>query len=194
MSTDYNLRTIKICLFFLTLALNLTVNALFFNDSTMHKIYTDNGSYNFLYQLPQMLYSLIISIVIKTILSLLSLTEKSILALKEGKKNNDENCINQSINNKYESFIRCIKIKLIIFFALDFIFLLAFWYYLSCFCALYKNTQIHLIKDTLSSFALSLLYPFFLNFIPGFFRISSLKKKDKNGEYMYNTSKILQLI
>ena len=195
LSTDYNLRTIKICLFFLTLALNLTVNALFFNDSTMHKIYTDNGSYNFLYQLPQILYSLIISVVIKTILSFLSLTEKSILILKEGKKNNDENGINNnSINNKYESFIRCIKIKLIIFFALDFIFLLAFWYYLSCFCALYKNTQIHLIKDTLSSFALSLLYPFFLNFIPGFFRISALKKKDKNAEYMYNTSKILQLI
>ena len=41
LSTDYNLKTVKINLFFLTFALNLTVNACFFNDSTMHKIYKD---------------------------------------------------------------------------------------------------------------------------------------------------------
>ena len=193
LSTDYNLKTVKICLFFLTLALNLTVNALFFNDSTMHKIYEDNGNYNFLYQLPQILYSLLISVFIKTILSLLSLTEKSIIQLKEVKKDNDNNN-NINNNEKYASFIKCIKIKLIIFFIFYFIFLIAFWYYLSCFCALYKNTQTHLIKDTLSSFALSLFYPFLLNLIPGLLRISALKNKNNGAECMYNTSKILQLI
>ena len=49
LSRDYNLKSVKINLFFLTFGLNLTVNALFFNDSTMHKIYTDEGSYNYLF-------------------------------------------------------------------------------------------------------------------------------------------------
>ena len=185
LSTDYNLRTIKINLFFLTFALNLTVNACFFNDSTMHKIYQDEGSYNFLYQLPQIIYSLLITVLVKTILSMLSLTEKSIVKLKQEKKIDV---------NEFTKVNKCLKIKLIIFFALEFVFLLLFWYYLSCFCALYKNTQVHLIKDTLTSFALSLFYPFVLNLIPGLFRISSIKKKDKNSKCLYKTSQLLQLI
>ena len=185
LSTDYNLRMIKINLFFLTFALNLTVNACFFNDSTMHKIYEDEGSYNFAYQLPQIIYSLIITVLIKTALSLLSLTEKSIVKIKQNKK------IEMNIINKG---IKCIKIKLIIFFVLEFIFLAFFWFYVSCFCALYRNTQSHLVKDTLTSFALSLLYPFALNLIPGLFRISSLKTKNNDSKCLYKVSTILQLI
>ena len=86
LSTDYNLKTVKINLFFLTFALNLTVNACFFNDSTLHKIYKDDGNYNFLFQLPQIIYSLLISIIIKTVLSMLSLTEKGIVKLKQMKE------------------------------------------------------------------------------------------------------------
>ena len=185
LSTDYNLKTVKINLFFLTFALNLTVNACFFNDSTMHKIYKDDGSYNFLFQLPQIIYSLLISIIIKTVLSMLSLTEKGIVKLKQMKEID---------HNKIIKEIKYIKIKLIIFFVLEFIFLVLFWYYLSCFCALYKNTQSHLIKDTLTSFVLSLFYPFALNLIPGLFRISALKAKNKDSKCLYAISKILQLI
>ena len=43
-SKDYNLRIIKIDLFFISFALSYAVNALFFNDNTMHKIYEDEGS------------------------------------------------------------------------------------------------------------------------------------------------------
>ena len=184
LNTDYNLKAIKVNLFFLTFALNLTVNALFFNDSTMHKIYEDQGNYNFLYQLPKIIYSLAISVILKTILSLLSLTEKNIIKLKE--------C--ESSFDKYKQFKKCLKIKLIVFFVLEFVFLLAFWYYISCFCALYKNTQSQLINDTLFSFALSLIYPFVLYLIPGFFRIPALNKNNKDGECLYKISKIIQLI
>ena len=46
---DFNSRIIKMFLFFFLFDLNLTVNALFFNDDTMHKIYEDEGDYNFVY-------------------------------------------------------------------------------------------------------------------------------------------------
>ena len=54
---DYNSKIIKIDLFFISFILSYTINALFYSDSTMHKIYEDQGSYNFVYQLPQIIYS-----------------------------------------------------------------------------------------------------------------------------------------
>ena len=75
-----------------------------------------------------------------------------------------------------------------------FIFLIFFWFYISCFCSVYRNTQLHLIKDTLVSFGLSFIYPIFINLVPGIFRIPSLKapNKDKNCQYLF--SKLIQII
>ena len=69
-----------------------------------------------------------------------------------------------------------------------------FWYYLACFGIIYKKTQLHLIKDTLISFGLSLLYPFILYLLPGIFRIPSLRSPNQNKKYLYKFSQIVQLI
>ena len=182
-NSDYNSKIIKIILFLFSFSLYLTVNALFFNDSTMHKIYEDFGEYNFIYQISNIIYSTIISAIISIIIKYLSLSEKYILKIKDEKKNKAK---------KYLEIINCLNIKFIIFFILCFLFLLFFWFYLTCFCGIYKNTQIHLIKDTLISFGLSLVYPLILNLLPGIFRISSLKTT--NRECIYKISKYIQLI
>ena len=184
---DYNSPIIKIFLFFFTFVLFYTVNALFYTDSTMHEIYEESGKFNFIYHIPQILYSTIISSSINIIIKTLSLSEKNILEIKKEKKIID-------LKNKIKKVLKCLKIKFTFFFILSFIFLVLFWYYLSCFCAVYKNTQIHLLKDTLLSFCLSLLYPFGLNLIPGFFRIPSLKDVNKNKICLYRISKIIQII
>ena len=188
---DYNSEIIKISLLLFSFSLYFTVNTLFFTDSTMHKIYEDRGSFDFIYQIPQILYSTIISFITNTIVSYLSLTEKNILKIKEAKEK-----IKDDISNLVAKTKKCLMIKFILFFILNFLFLLFFWYYISCFCAVYKNTQTHLIKDTLISYSLSLLYPFGINFLPGIFRIPALnsKKKDKDKEFIYKFSKIIQLI
>ena len=59
------------------------------------------------------------------------------------------------------------------------VLLFGFWYYLSAFCAVYYNTQIPLIKNNISSFITSMIYPFFLELIPVIFRIISLRYKIK---------------
>ncbi len=59
---------------------------------------------------------------------------------------------------------------------------------------MYKNTQIHLIKDTLISFGTSMLYPFILYFFPGIFRIPALNDKKKDKEFMFKISKVIQLL
>ena len=60
------------------------------------------------------------------------------------------------------------------------------------FCAIYRNTQIHLLKDTLMSFGLSLLFPFCVYLIPGFVRIFALSYCKNKRECLYNFSKFLQ--
>ena len=182
---DYNLRVIKICLFLFNFSLYYTVNALFFNDSTMHKIYEEQGNYNFIDQIPQILYSSIICAFINILITYISLSEKNIIKLKNNHKKGQE-----SIN----IILKCLKIKFTLFFILLFLFLILFWYYISCFCAVYKNTQTILIKDTIFSFTLSLIYPIGLYLIPGIFRIPSLRDKNSDKDYCYIVSKIIQLI
>ena len=56
----------------------------------MHKIYIDQGMFNFIYQIPKILFSTIISSSINIIIKLLSLIERNILEIKNEKKNLDE--------------------------------------------------------------------------------------------------------
>ena len=183
-NTDYNSKIIKIILFLFSFALYFTINTLFFNDETLHKIYEDQGNFNFIYQIPNILYSSIITSIINSIIKFLSLTEKNIIEIKKTKTKDN-------MLEKSSKLLKCLIIKFILFFILVFLFLFIFWYYLICFCGIYKNTQIHLIKDTLISFGLSLLYPFLLCLLPGILRILSLKTKKR--KCMYIISKIIQI-
>ena len=92
------------------------------------------------------------------------------------------------------NLINLLKVKFALFLLLIFFLLLLFWYYLSWFCTVYKNTQIHLTKDTLISFGLSLLYPLLLYLIPDLFRIPSIRTKRGNRTCLYKISKVFQLI
>ena len=179
---DFNSSIIKICLFFFGFALYFTINTLFFNDSTMHKIYEDGGIFNIFYQIPQILYSTLISAIFNSIIKSLSLSENNVLELKNNKK---------SKTNYISKILKCLIIKFIFYFILSFLFLFLFWYYLSCFCAIYVNTQKHLIKDTIICFTLSLLYPFILQLINGCLRYNSLHSKKKNKECIYKTSQLI---
>ena len=183
---DNNSGIIKKYIFFLSFALHYTINALFFNDSNMHQIFKDEGKYNIGYQLPFIFLSTFLSIVIlRMILILLVLTDKNIFEIK---------CQEtlQKANIFKKTTLRNILIKFTIFFVLNLLILISFWYYLTCWNAVYENTQIYLIKNTLISFAISLIYPFIINIIPVILRQQSLKQKKK--KYLYDVSKIAQLL
>ena len=126
----------------------------------------------------------IISSIINIIVSHLSLSEKIILDIKKDKNS----------NNSEEAVLYKLKIKFFIFSVFIYIFLTFFWYYIACFCSIYKNTQIHIVKDTLISYVLTILYPCALCLIPGLFRIPSLASKESNKECLFKFSKLLQLI
>ena len=182
---DYNSQIIKIYIFLFIYDINHTVSAMFYSDSTMHNIFINDGSFDFSYQLPQMFYSLIISIVLKSLLNFLGLYEKNILIIRKMK-----NIITEK--KVIQKQLKIIKIKIIIFFIITYILLFSFWIYLGCFCAVYKNTQVHLFFSVISSFALSFVTPFLTCLIPGVFRIVSLKNQNIDRSLLYKFSKILQ--
>ena len=158
---------------FLSFALHYTTNALFFDESNLHQIYEDKGKFNMSYQTPTIIISAIIStLVLRLILQFLVLTDKDILAVKN--QQTKELAINMKMNK-----LKYMKIKFTFFFLLNFILLALFWYYLTCFNAVYKNTQIYLIENTFISFGLSLFYPFIINIFPTMIRMCSIHSASK---------------
>ena len=145
---DYNSKIVKIFLFIFSFSLNLTVNAMFFNDETMHKIYIDKGSYNFIYQLPQIIYSSLISVIINFIIKILALSDKDVIKLKRVKRK-------QRLDEVKNKLLKKLTIKFCLFFILAFFLLLGFWTFITCFCGVYKNTRINFyLVPLLASFCL----------------------------------------
>ena len=184
---DYNIYINKISLFICSFSVYFMINAFFFNDETMHEIYKQNGRYNFIYQIPQIVYSTIISSVINVILKGLSLSQNGVLKIKQMPE------VNKMIQKSF-IMIKFFKFKMVIFNLLGFIILGFACYYITMFCAVYTNTQIHLLKDTFSSFCLSLLYPFGLYLIPGILRIPSLRSSKKDKFCLYKISQLFTII
>ena len=86
------------------------------------------------------------------------------------------------------------NIKFAIFFVVNFILLILFWFYLTCLNDTYENTQIYLIENTFIAFDFSLCYPFIWNIFPSLLRICALDGKKTNKGCLYSVSKFLQLI
>ena len=181
-NTDYNSGIIKMDLFLVGFVIEYTINALFYNDDTMHEIYESKGEFDIETQLPIIVYSTIISYILNSPLNFLALTNDIIIDFKQTKNTNN-------IMKKAKKLVNILNFKFFLYFIISTLFLVFFWYYISMFGAIYRNTQIHLLKDILMSFVLSLFFPFAIYLLPGILRIPALSKKKK---YLYNVSKFLQ--
>ena len=172
-------------IFFLSFSIYYFVNRLFFNEKIIHKIYIDEGKYNFVYLIPYISFSFLIGHILIIILKYFSLSERNLYEIKI-----EDNYL--IAYDKVEKVHKNLIIKYICFFVLGFLFLLFLWYFLSSFGAVYKNTQVYLIKNTLISFSFELLFPFIFNLLPGIIRFSSLTRSNKEG--LYKFSKFIQII
>ena len=110
----------------------MAMNVFFFSDETMHKLYLSYGKYDFIQQIPQIVYSTIISQLMEVFLCFLSLTDKQIYKIKKL-------MISNNSANKVIIFglFKCIIIKLGFFFY--FYFFIFYWilvYYFFFLCYL----------------------------------------------------------
>ena len=140
----------------------------------MHKIYKDYGKYSFINQLLQTIYSFLVEYVIEILIGFLSYTDKNMFQIRQLE---DVDSINKVLGK--------IKTKLIVFYIVTCSIFLFYWYLISCFCAVYNNTQIIYIKDFVSSFSIGLLYPFVIQMGFALVRMFSLKEKSKVRSLLY---------
>ena len=142
----------------------------------MHKLYVDYGVYNFLQQIPQIIYSSLVSLVIEILIGFLSFTDNNIYQIRQ---------IEEFEPEKIKKIFKKMKIKLIMFFVVTFLFFAFYWYLISSFCAVYTNTQVTYIKDSVSSFCLGLVYPFIIQFCFALLRIFALRDKNSCSSFLY---------
>ena len=180
---DYNILYIKYVRFIFLLATDMTMNVFFYSDESMHKIFLNYGKYNFIQQIPQIIYTTIISQLLEVFLCYLSLTDKYFYQIKNRVYNFDKKTIMK--------IVKCIRIKLVSFFIFIFMLFVFYWYTITSFCSVYENTQITFIKDSLLSFLLSITYPFIIYLISSGLRIIALRNGKKNLKCIYKLSDII---
>ena len=178
---DHNIKFVKYATFIFLLCSDMAMNIFFFSDETMHKMFLDYGKFNFIQQIPQIVYSTLVSQLIETLLCYLCLTDKHYYQIKNATMS----------DNLMIGAIKCIKLKISFFFIVTTIMYIFFWYFITCFCSVYQNTQIAFIKDSILSFVLSSLIPFVIYLIPSFLRIIALKTDKVKLECIYKLSNII---
>ena len=182
---DYNLRLIKIYLFILSIEIFIVINTIFFNDTTLHKIYINKGNINFKENYLKIFYSFIISNIIILGMKYLISIESYIIQIKEVTKK-------AKVYKAYITIIKKTFKRYLIFAVINILFILFSWIYLSCFFFVYKNSQIYLIINTIICFIFSLVYPFGYCFIPTIIRFIALGDKNNDKNWLYKISQYLQ--
>ena len=183
-TNDYNIRIIKMSLFFLSFDIIFAVNTFFFNNSTIHQIYEDGGTYNFSYFIDQIIYSFIISYTTIIFIRYFSLSERILMDLKYEAKT-------KLIPIKSMEAKKCLNIKYISFYVFCFIIIGFFWFYLSSFCAVFQNSQIYIFLNAFIDFIIICFFPLLYNLLPCILRNMALKNSNK---YLFKISKVLQII
>ena len=187
---DYNLFYIKIQRFFILFCVDMTMNGLFFVHESMHKKYTQGEDFTFVQKLPQLLFTLIVSHLLEVILCFLSLTDTHVYEIKALPIKEKRN------GQKIMDILSKIQRKLTSFIIFTFLLFLFFWYFISAFCAVYQNTQVIYLRDSMISFAISLIDPFIIYCFTTLLRCISLTKicrKNCCGKCLYKTSDIIPI-
>ena len=186
---DYNLISIKCALLFMLIPITLSFNIFFLTNSEIKSIYINkiddlSGTLNMIKEnfLQTFLASIFASIVF-ILLKQLCITHSTIRSLRKIKDLKEAKI-------KKVSVLRCIKIRIFIYYIFSLCFLFVFGYYVICFCSIFENTQFELLKRMFSSWIYTLFYPLLLCIVTAIIRTSSLCCKIK---ICYNFSKLLQL-
>ena len=131
--------------------------------------------------------SIIITHILEILLCYLSLTDRYIYQIKLI-ANPEEN------RAKIVEIMKRMKLKLTIFFILIFLVSIFYWYFISAFCAVYKNTQEIFIIDCVISFIIFLIDPFIVYAVVALVRFLSIKRlNNKKLSCLYKISRFIPI-
>jgi len=180
-SKDYNLWILKLSFLMFQLSIFITVSAFFFTDNTLNYIYENKNKFDIPFMVRQLALTFLICLGINIIFKILMIQDNLILRMKYEKDSSDEG-------------IYSIKCKLILYFIFCLLIILFGWYYIGCFCAIYRHTQIILMECAGYSLCITFVYQIFLSLLSPAFRKCALNSKTKDKKCLYEFSKILSYL
>ena len=183
--TDLEPQSLRICLFVFHYSCDFFLNALFYSTTKISDRYQYEGDYLFFYSLVNnltiSLFSTLTSFVLRLVLKYLINSKRRIekifrqeekIMFKNKKAELPTVKKNQMVK-KIKGIISCLKIKIIIFILIEFPLMIFFTYYITVFCAVYGQTQISWITDSVISLLMSNLLDLLISFaVAGFYSIS----------------------
>ena len=166
----FQLEQLRICMFIFNYSVDIALNAFFYLSDNISDRYHYTGANKVLFTLLNNLTITLISTIVTILLisfldSLIQSNdqiqsvfedEEESLKNKQGYEVNEER--KEKIEKTIKKIIKCLKLKIAIFFIVEYIIMLFFWYYVTSFCHVYHNTQTSWLIDCIVSFLCSILY------------------------------------
>ena len=177
------LRSTKITLFILFIAFYMAFTALFFNDSIMRALYIYKGNTNAAIHIPNIILSSVCSFIAGLIVRFVCLNERDISKVASEKHLTERKEMAKKVKKSS-------NLKLIILYAISGVLILLCWYYVSAFCAIFKNSQKNYLINFVACFIVCNLWPFVTSIIPTVMRRKSL---DNKNECLYKASQIVSI-
>ena len=179
-----NLLVIKLSFFIFTFQISFFLNAFFYTDEYVSDAYHNDGVLDFISGLPKSIYSFIATLITTNLLKMLSNSKSELMqVIRENRKNNN-------YINLIDIKLKKLKRKLIIYFVFVFLLGLLFLYYVSAFCAVYRNSKKYWFIGCLESFGIDSLAAIAICILLAFFRYIAIKKHKK---YFYVLANIISV-
>ena len=189
--TPLDLQTVRICLFIFVYSCDLAFNTIFYSNESISDKYHYEGDNLFLFtiinNIIQSVISSIISIILLNIFQRLIDTRgdfEDIFKEEEQKLRNDKNYKTNKVTKlkileQLSKIYIKLKYKIIFFFVLEFLTMIFFYYFVTAFCEVYKETQKSWLYDFFTSFLISFVTEIFGALILAIFYIISIRYKLK---------------
>ena len=196
-------QTLRLSIFLFSYSCDFALNALFYLNDNISDKYHYDGESLYLYLLVNniviTIFSTVFSYVIVESLNCLTNSKESIKEIfrneekmmRKNKKYKLDKEKKKNIENNILKIFKCLKIKIICYIIIELLIMVFFFYFLTAFCEVYKDTQSSWLYDSFISFLLSIPFEFLISFIISLLYIISLTKKLK---CMYNVSMFLYKI
>ena len=174
------LHSTKIVLFILFIVFCMTFTAIFFNDRIIRALYIYKGNADAVFHIQNIVLSTLCSFIVYTIVKNVCIYERDLNQIKSEKN-----------KAKRKALVVQIKRKDNILYTVSSVIIIFCWYYVSAFCAVFKNSQKNYLINFLICFFVCNLWPFFSSIIP---TIMIRKAVDKKNNCLYKVSQIISII
>ena len=163
-------------MFIFSYSMDFAFNALFYMESMISERYHYEGKLGILFNLQNTIFSTLastlVSIILSAILNCLSNSKDKINSAKTAKEVKKE-----KRKQLFKRILKILRIKIIFFIVIEGILMLFFWYYVSCFCAVFRGSQMSWLQGGITSLIIGMLLPFPISFGIVLMRYLSMKKK-----------------